>query len=738
VATCAAVALSSPASRAQTTADAQREAPEVRKLVWHGVKHIPRDELDRSVSIQASECRSVLLVPFCLFSHASAFYARRYLNREELKRDVLRIRVLYYKHGYRETVVDTTITPRNERQVTVTFNVTEGEPTRISTVRVEYDSTILTEKRVQRLALLRAGMPLDLIMLDSARILFLQELWDKGFGDAVVDTSSTADNAQRTGTVLFRVTPNPRTTVQSVVVSGNDKISEATIRNSISVRPGGLFRRNDVLESQRSLYESNLFRQARISVPATRDSAKEVNVEVIEGKLHNARVGGGFNNVDFFQAESRYTHFNLFGGARRLDVTASAGNLFAKQLNGKGIFRDVLAITGTDNPDFLQPTWAASVDFRQPAFLHTPDNTLGFGVFGHRRSVPGIFIDRGYGGSTVFTRLVSDRAPLSVTYRYEITRVEASDVYFCVSYGVCDAPTILALRSHQSLSPILVDVLVNRSDQPFQPTKGYVAQLDLEHASAATGSDYQYNRFFFDIAAYTHRTGQPRNVLAGHLRLGFVRALSGVGPTSAVGIDVLHPRKRFYAGGASSVRGYADGQLGPRILTIAPGDLQHSIATNGAPCDTATADIRLCDPNTGNISNSSFVAQPLGGTSLLEGSIEYRFGTPIHPRLDGAVFIDAGIVGESSFQAFNDIRGIARGTGAITPGFGVRYNSPVGPIRVDVGINPRISEDLPVVTELVVNGQSILIPLSTKRTYNPGAGSLFNRLVLHFSVGQAF
>ena len=734
----AALALSSRALSAQPSRDDQREAPEVRKLVWRGVKHVPQYELDRSVSIQASECRSVLLVPFCLFSHASVFFARRYLDHEELKRDVLRIRVLYYKHGYRETTVDTTVTHTSERQVTVAFNVTEGEPTRVSSIRVEYDSTVLTEKRVKRLALLRAGMPLDLIMLDSARLLLLQELWDKGYGDAVVDTSTTSDEAQRTGTVLFRLTPNPRTTVQSVTVSGNEKISEQTIRNSIIVRPGGLFKRNDVLESQRTLYESNLFRQARISVPATRDSAKQVNVEVIEGKLHNVRVGGGFNNVDFFQTEAQYTHFNLLGGARRLDLTASAGNLLARQLNGKGIFRNVLAITGTDNPDFLQPTWQASIDFRQPAFLRVPENTAGFGVFAHRRSVPGIYIDRGYGGSAVFTRMISERAPLSATYRYEITKVEASDVFFCISYGVCDAPTLAALRTHQSLSPILVTLLINRSDQPFQPTKGYVGEVDLEHASTFTGSDYQYNRIFFEVAAYTHRTGQPRNVLAGHLRLGFVRALSGVGPSKPFGIDVLHPRKRFYAGGASSVRGYREAQLGPRILSIAPADLLSSRTSNGAPCDTATIAIRLCDPNTGDIPNSSFEPRPLGGTSLLEGSVEYRFGTPFYRKLDAAVFLDGALVGESSFQALNDFKGIARGTGAITPGFGIRYMSPVGPIRVDIGINPKISEDLPVVTELLVNGKQVLVPLATKRTYNPGAGSFLNRLVLHFSIGQAY
>src|SRR5689334_8555989 len=245
VAVCAALSLSRSLA-AQPSADDQREAPEVRKLVWRGIKHVPQYEVERSVSTSSSQCRTLLLIPFCLFSHASVFYERQFLDRSELKKDVLRIRVLYYKHGYRSATVDTTVKPSGKNQVTVTFKINEGEPTLISTLRVEYDSTILSEKRVKRLALLKAGVPLDLIMLDSARLLFLQELWDKGFGDAVVDTSSSASEDQRSGTVLFRLTPNPRTTVDSVVVSGNERITESTIRNSITLRPGGLFRRNDV------------------------------------------------------------------------------------------------------------------------------------------------------------------------------------------------------------------------------------------------------------------------------------------------------------------------------------------------------------------------------------------------------------------------------------------------------------------------------------------------------------
>src|SRR5205823_3786386 len=102
--------------------------------------------------------------------------------------------------------------------------------------------------------------------------------------------------------------------------------------------------------------------------------------------------------------------------------------------------------------------------------------------------------------------------------------------------------------------------------------KGFIARIDLEHASGVTFSDYRYNRLFGEISAYTHfryPSRDPRSqVLAGHLRIGFVRALA----SAQTGIELLHPRKRFYAGGSHSVRGYDENQLGPRILTIPPGD----------------------------------------------------------------------------------------------------------------------------------------------------------------------
>ena len=80
----------------------------------------------------------------------------------------------------------------------------------------------------------------------------------------------------------------------------------------------------------------------------------------------------------------------------------------------------------------------------------------------------------------------------------------------------------------------------------------------------------------------------------------------------------------------------------------------------------------------------------------------------------------------------------ARGSSAITPGAGIRYNSPVGPIRVDLGYNPRLTENLAVVTNTKVNGEDKLVGLETERTYMSGKNTFLGRLVLHLSIGQAY
>ena len=718
----------------------EREAPEVKDLKWSGVESVSKDDLEESIETEETRCRSLLLTPFCLVSNWSLFKDRHFLDRTELRRDMLRIRVFYWKRGWRDAQVDTVVTPKKEG-VRVEFKVTEGPPTRISSVRLERPGEVLTDNDVRNAMKVRAGNPLNLIALDSSIAFLEMAMWDKGYGDADarVDTI-VIDTAAKAASIRASVDPKWPTTIGRISISGNERVSERTIRNSLTLKEGRLYKRNELVTSQRNLYESNLFRRAVIIVPPQGDSVKHIEITVQEAPLREIRASAGFNTIEFGQLEGRLTRYNWFGGARRLDFRAGIGNLLANSLNAQFPFQEVLRrpVSDRDADQYFSPTWGASADFTQPWF-QSPRNTLGLSAFTHRRSAPAIFVEKGLGASATFTRMLATRAPASLTYRFELTRVEASDVYFCENFGICEPSDILALRARQKLSPLALSFVTDRGDDPLDPSRGYFTRVDVEHASAFTLSDYRYNRVSGEYRRY--KAFGRHAVLAWRARGGWVNALASssealIGEASTN--SILHPRKRFYAGGAQSVRGYGENQLGPRVLTIDPGKLLN------APNDTTPA---LCTrdqllaadcPGATMPTSSNFEPRPVGGSTLLEGSVEYRFG--IWRSLDMALFVDAAVVGEG------DVSTLTRGTSAITPGFGFRYTTPVGPIRVDLGIKPRLAESLPIVTEIIDDdGVRRIVALTQTKAYDPLEDSgrewwrqALDRLTLHLSIGQAF
>lgn len=810
------LAMWSPRLGAQTQGrTAEREAPEIREVRIRGTKAVGKGALAQALATQPSRCKSLILRAFCAVTKSHYVFERRYLDRAEFSRDALRVLVFYFRRGYRDAQIDTAITPVGKNAVRVTFTVTEGPPTRVRQITVADSGATLTRRDLERNLTPKEGEPLNLLSLDSSAVRLRDILWERGFADATVRPTNEVDDTNDVATVRFTVTPKRKVTIGEIYVTGADVVSEGTIRQSLQISPGELYRRSTVSRSQRALYETNLFRRAVIDTIARVDSARrdlaslslddtDVDVErfrtgsstdsirlaaarqdarrdstrrataqlavgtadtvktlivrVTEAPLREARLRTGFTTADFVQADALFTHNYLFGGPRRLDVSLAVGNLLAQQLTKSKFFVDISQIVrDTELGRYYTPTYQASIDLRQ-RFFQSPRNTIGAGIFTHRRSSPGVFIDRGYGTSATFTRELAPRMPISANYRFEITRVEAGDVYFCINYGVCDTGTIAALRGQQKLSPVALTFSIDRSNAPFSPTSGILGRAELEHASAFTASDFRYNRAYVDVALYRPLPFR-RSVLASHVRAGWVDPLSST--TEAVGATrttagvsgdagILHPRKRFYAGGSQSVRGFGENQLGPRVLTIDPDKLRgrrDSAGTVSYVCAPTTA-LNQCDLNRDDLEDDDFQARPLGGTTLLEGGIELR--TPVWRQFVGAVFIDGAILGEGTLNS------ITKGTGAITPGFGVRYESPVGPIRVDLGIRPTLRERLPVITQVTDStGRRTLVDLSPiggcVSNTSPGCrvypdpnekrsfiNRLTNRLTLHLSIGQAF
>jgi outer membrane protein assembly factor BamA len=784
-----------PAAGAQNPKDDadQTERPEVRAVEFHGVRSVPLGDLRQSIATKASSCLSLLFRPICLFTKSPYFYERRYLDPLEFRRDVLRVLVFYYKRGWRDARVDTTVT-RTGDEIRVRFDVVEGPPTLVDTVVVAGLRGILRPpgRRRSDRRLIRPGEPLNLLRLDSAVLRIRTALLDRGYGNAAVDAPRVdEDTAAHRARVTIETRPGTLTPIARVDVvrlSGKADVSDETIRNSLRFEPGDLFRRGRIAESQRALYESGLFRSALIdtavapdavtgrtvcsqqtsvseataaaagAVAAARqpaDTTKNVVVCVLEGTLHDARVGVGFTTADFFAVQGNYTDNYFLGGPRRLQVTAQVGNLGAQQLNGRKPFFDLFSNIPANQQDarYFAPTFQLGADVRQRWFL-SPRNTFGGGVFAHRRSSPGVFVDRGYGSNVAFTRNLTPQLPVSATYRFEINRVEAGDVYFCVNFGTCDFQTIGALQGQQRLSPAALSGSVSTADDPLEPQRGWIGRAEYEHASRVTLSDYRFNRAFVSGATYL-RLPVRRAVLALRGQAGWVRALEST--NAAVGVSggepVLHPSRRFYAGGSQSVRGYGENQLGPRVLTIDPNRLRgRSVASGDTSfaCASSAAALSACFAQRGDsLDDTDFVERPLGGTTLLLGSAEVR--VPIWGPVLGAVFVDAAVLGERSLGDF------ANSTAAITPGFGVRYLSPVGPVRLDIGFRPKNPEALPVLTQLTDStGGRLLVDLTGGKGCSGRSGAaegcrrfplreadgavrrFLDRLTLHLSIGEAF
>jgi outer membrane protein insertion porin family/translocation and assembly module TamA len=743
--------------------------PEFATLTFDGNANLSSTELEAAMASESSHCR---FWPVCRFWHSNFVYKKNFLDRAELDRDLLRLRVLYWKRGWRASQITPDITKLDEGVVAVTLRIVEGPPTLIGTLDLGHLDSLLNAHGIRKLVDVKPGQTLDLIHLDTIATRIAGHLDEEGFGDLTVNPVAVADTSSPKAAVSFDVKGLYETRVESVRVEGTEKFDPRVVANTMGIKAGDRYSRIALIESQRALYGAGFFKRAFVrAAPGSTDSLKKLIAQVEELPARSFRVTGGLSTVDFFQLDGRYTDANFGGNAARLSLQATVGNVLGAQLNGFGPFKNVLPdALDPDSPKFLQPTFQVNADLRR-RWLSDFRNQTGFSVFGYRRSSPGVFVDQGGGAGASFTRNVTRTVPVSLQYRMEFTNVSAADPYYCVNFGVCDEASLVVIRKTQRLAPLNLTISTDRRDDPIGPTRGYTWRADLEFATKYTGSQFGYARAEVEGSKYFHMN--EKVTVAIHGRAGYIRGELAQGDT----VPIILPRKRFYAGGARSVRGYGENQLGPRVLVIPRSVFQPTQAgfdsllanpKNHLPC-APNIDLPLCPTDslsapryngryTSAFLDGNFTPKPLGASALVEASIEVRYH--IGGPFTLAAFVDAGSVG-AKFG----------GTATVfTPGIGVRYLSPVGPIRMDIGYNPRPNELLSVVTELsqprdstwlrqvgmargIMNTdtdkaldrfttQTGLFQIGTQRSFNPANGTGFggnlNRITLHLSIGEAF
>ena len=707
-----AVAMSASGARAQGTS-ADRE---VVSLTFEGNHAFSDGDLASAITTQATHCRSIIfeILPLCPLTDWGLVKDRAYLDPNALPADLLRLRLYYRARGYREVQVDTVV-QRTDSRVRIRFHIEEGSPTRLRSLDIRGLPSMFDSVEVRKRFPLEPGQPFDLVRLDQGKQDIATRLRNQGYTDAAVLDEYFLPADAHVADLTLRVQPGPRKRIGDIRIEGAGSIGKEVVGRFLNFGRGGYFSEQRILESQRDLYDLPAIRFANIHAEPRTDSDTlvDVIVEVTPAKPRSVRAGVGVTTLDCFQTQASFTHRDFLGGARQLTVQGRLSNLLARQVGGSFPCSAVDSV-----PVFQKLNYHLEARLDQPYFF-SGHNSLSTSLFLERETVPGIFVRKSEGGELSLTKRLRRRMPLVLSFRPELTSFaqRSADVYFCINFGFCQPRDIDVLAESRWLSPVAVSWSYDRRNNPFSPTAGYYLTLDLEGAGTPTGSDYHYVRFNVNGADFERVT--PGIVLAARIRTGFVEPTGGrVFSGGTGGEPVVHPRKRFFAGGAQSVRGFGQNLLGPTVLVV----------DSMASCPSSAL-----EPCVQNLKASAFDQRPIGGDAAFEVSLELR--ARLTPSWEAVAFLDAG-------QVWKDItRPVAP---VATPGVGIRYTSPVGPVRLDVAYNPIRAQSLPVVAEVGPMG-SALRELDQKVLYDPytegnpsGLTEFFRRLQLHLAIGQAF
>ena len=428
-----------------------------------------------------------------------------------------------------------------------------------------------------------------------------------------------------------------------------------------------------------------------------------VLVRLAEAPRHRIRAGAGYGSLDCFRVQSGWTAYDFLGGARALDLTGQLSKLGVGAPTNGGFKNNVCGFLH-DDPTSDTVNYAATLTLRQPAFL-SPSHTASLAIFAERRSEFKAYTRQAVGANLAVTFNARRNVPVTVGYGYSVGRTTADPAVYCLRFLLCNESDQAFLANRRPFGAITISGVRARVNSVLDPSAGSVAQVTLVHASRYVLSDtlYEFNRGELEVSKYYPLS--RRTVLAWRIRGGTI--LSQRLNLFVQSVKFVPPDQRFYAGGPNSVRGFARNELGPRVYVT------DSIEVQGT--DTTYRNLR---------------ASPTGGNTVFTANVELRVPSPIFPeRVRLGLFVDVGQVWERG-DTLTTVSGLR-----VTPGLGLRFITPLGPVRLDAAYNGYPQEPGPL---YFLNGTDKSLT-ATGKTVHPGLpGGFWRRVIVQFAVGQAF
>jgi outer membrane protein insertion porin family len=660
-------------------------------VVFRNIEPFTRDSLRAITESRPTRCELIpVIFPFC-FPGTRWGLRERLLDLETVGRDVTRLTALYRQSGYFGSMAIPEVEDLSPRDaVRLTFHIQRGPAILVDTVIVEGTEGIMDPDSLAATLRLQPGDMFELPEFLAASDDIAGRLRAQGYALAEVLRNYSVDVERRRATAWLVAIPGPRVTVDSVLITGLDVLDRRTIRRQMVIDDGDLLRLGRLRESQRNLYDLELIQFALVSVaPDTLqvdpddETTATVLVQITESDEHLVEAIVAFGTQDCIRTGAQWVDRSFLRGARRLTLSGTLSRIASDLCES----RDTLFDGGVD--------YRVSSELTQPYFL-SHRNRLTANAFAERVTQPGLFRRTAQGGRLSLSHRLGARENLGSTLDVEYRETEALPVLFCFAFAVCTPEDIEALGQPRWRNALGANWYRDRGNRPVSPSHGHTLRTSLLWSSPALASDYDFVRGSGEVSFY--RTVAPRWVFATNLRLGSFLTRASLGPD-----DFIPPEERFYAGGANSVRGYARNQLGPGVWLF----------EGEAPPDTIDGQLPV-----------QFF--PTGGTSVAVANAELRMPAPGMGQRGGLVaFVDAGVIAIDPVWALDT-------PWRVTPGAGLRVETPVGPVRVDLAYNPNPRERGP----LLMAEDGVLVRIA--EGFRPDPPGFWRRLQFHIAVGQAF
>jgi outer membrane protein insertion porin family len=655
---------------------------------------------------------------------ATRFVSNGRYSEALLKNDVSVLEALYRANGYSKVQIRTKVDDNYkgvENRLAVHVQIEEGPQMLVGTFQIVGNHSFpqSTFRDVET----ESGQPYSEQKLASDRELILSYYFNHGFSNANLEiTANPSPGQPNREDVTYTVQEGEQFFVNQVMVAGLDHTRDFVVQREIQVAAGQPLSQQDLLNTQTKLYDLGIFSQVDTAVqnPGGSDSQKNVLVQVEEAKRWTFTYGGGLEFETGLPTGSNAQGATGVSPRVEFDIT---------RLNVGG--RDQSLIFQSHVGRLQQ---LGLISYEIPKLFNNDRLKLFYTIFYDDSHDVNTFISERLEGKIALRQQIGQlqtNHSTSITYRFDFRLVKAYDFasdFSPVEFSFLSLPARVGGPGFTFIR--------DKRDNPLESTKGQYFTLDGFAASNYVGSQADYARTLSQDSTY-YAFGHPNHkfVFARSTTLGLEQVyhgtrvlppgacqISGLTNSCPSGISVIPLPEVFFAGGGNSHRGFGLNQAGPR------------------------------DPDSGF---------PVGGSALFVNSEELRFPQISLPYLgDGfgfAIFHDMGNV----FTAGHDVlTGLLRwhqpdpaqclqtNPGLIIPacetyfnnsgydytshavGLGLRYKTPIGPLRFDFGYNLNPTSYFQGVTFSTTGstaGQALTFETQRMRHFN-----------LFFSIGQPF